>query len=405
MDTLLVAKLMKLGQYDELHELFKEQSSSKVLNENFVSYMDYLINSSGFSRSKIVQKAGLSKDYMYKVLRGDKRTTERDYIIAFCMAMNSPLSKLQHALELYPFPILDAQDNRDYLIISAVLGSLSIEKLNDALEATGHVLLRTTPEMPSAKVGPGRSTSSLQKSLNFELGKEISSNPKERFRKMKKIGTKIIAEQIGMAPMDIGVTAECKLQGDDGDIVYVQVSFTPYTSIYMVSKSSLYEDISPEDMIKLESYESLEEASESQFFLDFVELDKLTDQRMEEELKKTNDTRYSPAYIRSGVDFGKDGYTIYVEGYNNNQPERNEYIQIRKTGSNVIYSVSHTSYYLQYMLGDMYEAYYGKPEKQLYVIETESLDNLGEYEGYRESFEALLNLLDETYISDGAEEE
>lgn len=72
-----IAALMKRGRADEIGAFFEKPPVQQ--EETFYSYIHGLIDKSGMSKAKIISNVGLSKDYMYKVLRGDKQTTERDY--------------------------------------------------------------------------------------------------------------------------------------------------------------------------------------------------------------------------------------------------------------------------------------------------------------------------------------
>ena len=100
-----IAHLLKSGNKELIQQMLKERES-RVLPESFTQYMDEMIASKKVKRAQIAQRAGLSRNYLYKLLRGDKKTTERDYILAVCMAMSMDLHETQHALEIYPFPFL-----------------------------------------------------------------------------------------------------------------------------------------------------------------------------------------------------------------------------------------------------------------------------------------------------------
>lgn len=62
-----------------------------ITDRFIVQVIDDVIEESGFSCTDIAQSAGMSRDYTYKVLGGQKQTSERDYIIAVCMAIRMNL--------------------------------------------------------------------------------------------------------------------------------------------------------------------------------------------------------------------------------------------------------------------------------------------------------------------------
>ena len=85
--------------------------------------------------------------------------------------------------------------------------------------------------------------------------------------------------------------------------------------------------------------------------------------------------------------------------YNDQNPEYNEYLQIRETPEGVIFSMSHKSYFMQMELNGpldyFYKQYFGEPEKQLYVFVANSLDDLGTYACFRPAFESMIQLVAE----------
>lgn len=390
-NSLLIANLLKQGRGDEVKALFREQEELKKSSESFVSYMDRLISESKMSRSVIVQRSGLSRDYMYKVLRGDKTTTERDYIIAFCMAMKLDIIHTQHALELYPFPVLDEEDIRSGIIIAAIQERVGIDELNEWLEKCGQPLLRTSPDMPSVKVGPSRSTLFSGDPVYSESRKGQEPLRKRSVDEMKIKNTRTSAEQTGMAPVDLAIGAEYEFVTEDGKTLFAQAFFENEISFFAINEVSMYVEQYLTESREIEHYETLRDAAESQYFLLYLELDKLTDKEVAKKLSEIDDTQYYG--IRAGARFGKHGMEPFIEIYNSWEPEKCEYVQVRKVDGQFIYSASHRSYYLRYELGPVYEAYYPNAEPEAYLFETESIDDLGEHESFRQNLMMAVNFI------------
>ena len=80
-----ILHLLKYGRNEDAKRYFSEKKKAKYSME-FPLFMDKMLKEHGISRKNVAIKAGLSQDYTYKLLRGDKKTNERDYIIAICMA-------------------------------------------------------------------------------------------------------------------------------------------------------------------------------------------------------------------------------------------------------------------------------------------------------------------------------
>lgn len=100
-------RLLKHGRAEELAELAEEMKPTYA--DSFPAFMDQMLKEHHLKRSTVARRSGLSQDYLYKLLRGDKRTTERDYIIAICMAAGLNIAQTQH---LQPgFSMEFAQEN------------------------------------------------------------------------------------------------------------------------------------------------------------------------------------------------------------------------------------------------------------------------------------------------------
>lgn len=386
-----LAALCKRGLSEEVTEFFKE-SKRNTQQETFVMYMDEMISRSGMSRAKIVEKVGLSKEYMYKVLRGDKTTTERDYILAVCISLEMNLLETQHALSLYPFPILDESDNRSAVIMSGIMEGVNIFTLNAWLEKANLLPIKVSPEMESSKVGPVRSTTFSSSVIESNVD-EPTKLTRKRIRNMEVTTTTVIAEHFGNAPFDYFYMGELELTDEENRKLYASAAFFPTgESVFGIYNYAHDADITQEqaDAGVIEQFESLEDASESPFFLYYLELDRLTDKKVVETMAYVNDTKNYG--FRLGCQFTQDGWMVYTEAYNAQHPEYQEYIQVRETKDGYIYSASHQSYFMQYELAGMegyYEMLFGPVGKQLYLFESTSMDNLGEYQHFKNSFEQV----------------
>ncbi len=115
--------------------------------EEFRMFFENIIDKKHLKKNELALKSGVAIGYLYKLLSGTKRTTERDYIIAMCVAAGFSLEETQMALLLYSMPVLDYADGRSHIIIEAILKGLDVTDLNAALESNGHNSLRTSPDM------------------------------------------------------------------------------------------------------------------------------------------------------------------------------------------------------------------------------------------------------------------
>ena len=76
-----ILRLLKYGRGEEVRAIVEERKRQNYPNA-FVPFMDQMIREHKVSRKNVAVRSGLSQDYVYKLLRGDKHTDERDYILA-----------------------------------------------------------------------------------------------------------------------------------------------------------------------------------------------------------------------------------------------------------------------------------------------------------------------------------
>ena len=96
--------------------------------------MDTLISRKRLKRQDIFQKADLPQKYGYKLLSGERRTTNRDKLLRIFIAMNMTLKETQRALMLYGLSALYPKKKRDAIIIIAInQGISSVDTVNEWL--------------------------------------------------------------------------------------------------------------------------------------------------------------------------------------------------------------------------------------------------------------------------------
>ena len=375
-----IAHLMKYGSTEEIRAYFDKKRKLQK-QEDFFSFINDLIDNSPFKRAEVAQRAGLSRDYVYKLLRGDKKTTERDYILALCFALKLDILDTQHALELYPFPVLDDEDPRSAVIKTGIMTGIDLDTMNEWLEKASFPMIRTSPDMPSAEVGPARSTLFSESVLNSlsERAKKLKS---ERRTKMKELRRNVRMERCGCGPMDYAVEGEIEVLNDVQEHVFITAFYGPET-VLSVSKVSLldYPDVIEEDMLE-ESYSDLEEAADSVYFRYFLELDKATDEKVAEFQKTINDTKYYDG-IRMGQMFWGEG-NGHAEIFNSAQPEYHEYYQVVRENGVFRYSMSHESTYMRDELGEMFEIYFPGVEEPKYLFSVTDLSDIPTEYAYAE---------------------
>ena len=204
--------LLKHGRANDIRFIFKD-IEEKSYPEDFPTFIDTMIREHKIKRKNIAIRSGMSQDYTYKLLRGDKKTTERDYILAICIAIGMNLAQVQHALRIYGMPALSKADLRSHIISLGISEGKDIDEINDWLEKSGFYLIRTSPDMPSAPIK--------------SQGSSSSDEDIEDISDYEEADIQIYAERCGHAPMDYMYWGEIKLQNYEGNVYYVRNYYHP----------------------------------------------------------------------------------------------------------------------------------------------------------------------------------
>ena len=164
-----------------------------------------MIREHKIKRKNIAVRSGMSQDYTYKLLRGDKKTTERDYFLAICIAIGMNLAQVQHALRIYGMPVLSKADLRSHIISLGISEGKDIDEINDWLEKSGFYLIKTSPDMPSAPIKPLEAIhmeTSTEYAGGSSEGKISSDEDYDDIGDYEEADIQLHAERCGHAPMD-----------------------------------------------------------------------------------------------------------------------------------------------------------------------------------------------------------
>ncbi len=381
MDEQTLYDLLKHGKSAEVAAFIRAEQKKEYSFE-FPVFMDQMLAEYKIKRKTVAIRAGLSQEYTYKLLRGTKRTTERDYILAMCLAIGMNYGQTQHALSIYGMPTLNAKDIRSRIIGLAIKNGSDIDVANEWLEKAGFHYLKTSPEMPSSPVifGGDAPAEPVRKQERNDVRNS------RKVRAFTEISRKIEAIPCGHAPFDFVYRGALGLKDENGSVYYVTASYMPMGEEFSVLDEESYrlwdsDEAAPDDIPALESYESLEETGQSEFFRYFLTLDRDTDVKVRETMASADDSRD----YRERFGYGKvDGAVCaYTEVFNHRFPEKREYLQvIEKENGETIFSASHESCYMRIELGDIYPHIFGKKKPEEYYVKASSLDELPEQYRY-----------------------
>ena len=360
-------RLLKYGQQDEIRARIGAEQKKEYAN-SFPMFMDEMLSEYKVKRKDIAVRSGLSQDYLYKLLRGDKKTTERDYILAICISIGMNLAQIQHALKIYGMPMLSDRDLRSHVIMVGIEDGRDIYDIDSFLEKAGFPYLKVSPDMPSAEI----------KSIGEE---ETVPVVQHEYTEIRRFADAIYR---GPAPMDYDYIGMIVFADEKEDVFTSVACFSMDTSIYFTVKGTVEVDEDGELLLDkldadcaLEEYVNLLDTMDSEFCRFYIDLDKMTDEKVSEVLKDVNDTKNYGMHI--GCRFGGgEGNMAYLEAYNTGNPGLHEYYQIVRNNDSFRYSVSHESVFMRLELGeDIYPVYFGEYKDPEYVVESDSIPELG----------------------------
>ncbi|MBE5889841.1 MAG: hypothetical protein E7282_02610 [Lachnospiraceae bacterium] len=97
--------------------LQNNQDSMSSKNTSFYNYIKDLIAHNQLTLQRVFLDAEIPERYGYKLLSGEKHTSQRDTIIRICYAAKLTVDETQRALKKYGMRELYAKDTRDALLI------------------------------------------------------------------------------------------------------------------------------------------------------------------------------------------------------------------------------------------------------------------------------------------------
>lgn len=111
------------------------ESELMTCNNPFAAYMRKMFHEHKIRQQDVFLKADFSQRYGYRLISGEKRTRQRDYILRICLAAEFTLQETQRALQIYGMSGLYARIPRDAVLIMAIEnGIYDIARINELLD-------------------------------------------------------------------------------------------------------------------------------------------------------------------------------------------------------------------------------------------------------------------------------
>jgi len=117
-------------------EEFLAHNGKHMVHQNLSEYLYSLLEKKGLKRSDVVVRTGLDKAYVYQIFDGKKKPS-RDKLITIAFGMKLNEEETQRMLKLSGHRALWVKDERDVLLLFAILRGMSLEEVHTLLEHYG----------------------------------------------------------------------------------------------------------------------------------------------------------------------------------------------------------------------------------------------------------------------------
>lgn len=127
---------LRSAEPESLSDFFSENKDRMMPSKYpFAFYLRELLGHYGITQREILEKAGFSLTYGYRLLSEERHTKQRDYILRICIAAGFTLEETQRLLTLYGMSPLYPRFPRDAVLINAISAHITdICKVNEMLE-------------------------------------------------------------------------------------------------------------------------------------------------------------------------------------------------------------------------------------------------------------------------------
>lgn len=130
----LSKKLQNISDDSEAEQFIRNHSDIVSIH----SFLNGLMADNDITVPELIKRSGISRNYIYNILGGERTNPGRDKIIAICIGLGASFSQINRALELVKHSALYPKDERDARIAIAVnQGIKSVTEVNLMLEKNG----------------------------------------------------------------------------------------------------------------------------------------------------------------------------------------------------------------------------------------------------------------------------
>lgn len=130
----LSKKLQHIRDANEAESFIEKHSSNSSLH----GFLNELLAEKDISIPELIDRSGISRNYIYNILGGERSNPSRDKVLAICIGLGASFSQTNKALELVKYSPIYPRDERDARIAIALNNGIkSVTDVNIMLEKNG----------------------------------------------------------------------------------------------------------------------------------------------------------------------------------------------------------------------------------------------------------------------------
>ena len=130
----LSKKLQQIHDDNESESFIRAYSDKSTLH----GFLNGIIAEKNISIPELIERSGISRNYIYNILGGERSKPSRDKIIALCIGLGASFTQTNKALELVKYSAIYPRDERDARIAIALnQGVNNVTDVNIMLEKKG----------------------------------------------------------------------------------------------------------------------------------------------------------------------------------------------------------------------------------------------------------------------------
>lgn len=130
----LSKKLQNIRDDKEAEQFIQEHTDTGSLH----GFLNELMAEQEITIPELIERSGISKNYIYNILSGERTNPSRDKVIAICIGLGATFSQTNRALELVKHSAIYPKDERDARIAIAINQCVKrVTDVNITLEKNG----------------------------------------------------------------------------------------------------------------------------------------------------------------------------------------------------------------------------------------------------------------------------